>query len=225
VEIHDPAARPTQVNIFNSISEYTESKSPLALRNITKEAVTTSLFSRNPKVHGGIIASHIQNFFVDRGNGLAFLEGKSTEELTTFRQGLINIIVSDPTSRDALAPHLEMVNQIGKEKIAVQEQREKETKFQSFPEFPEAPAFEKRGLSFKPSNMAAAAARVTVAEPKPLNESERIDAMIDWAQKEAQKVGKKFPESYIPTLRDHAESRSPESFQQIVRNLLSMKRF
>ncbi|WP_316358997.1 hypothetical protein [Candidatus Neptunichlamydia sp. REUL1] len=68
--------------------------------------------------------------------------------------------------------------------------------------------------------MAAAAARVNIAEPKPLNESEHIETMIEWAQK----AGRKFPESYIPTLRDHTESRSPEAFQQIVRNLLDTKR-
>jgi len=222
VEISDPA-RPAQSNIFNSISEYKESKNPLALRNITKEAVTTSLFSSNPKVHGGIIADHIQNFFVEHGDGKTFLEGKSTEELATFRKGLVNIMAKDPSSRDALAPHLEMVNQVGQEKLTTQERNAMETKFQSFPEFPEAPAFEKRGLSFKPSSMAAAA-RVNLAEPKPLNESERVEAMIDWAQREAQKVGKEFPESYLSDLRDHAENRPPEVFQQIVRNLLDMKR-
>jgi hypothetical protein len=222
MEISNPAS-PAQTTIFNSISEYTESKNPRALRNITKEAVTTSLFSSNPKVHGDIIADHIQNFFVDQGDGQAFLKGKSTEELSIFRKGLVNIMATDPSSRDALAPHLEMVNQVGQEKLAAQEHRAKETKFQSFPEFPEAPAFEKRGLSFKPSNMAAAAARVNIAEPKPLNESERVDALIDWAQKEAKKSGQTFSESYIPILRDHAESRTPEAFQQIVRNLLSMK--
>jgi hypothetical protein len=68
------------------------------------------------------------------------------------------------------------------------------------------------------------AARVNLAEPKPLNESERIEAMIDWAQREAQKVGKEFPESFLSDLRDHAENRPPEVFQQIVRNLLDMKR-
>ncbi len=220
MDVINPSAKLAQANIFNSISAYKESKNPLALKNITKEAVTTSLFSSNPKVHGGIIAGYIQDSFVTHGDGRTFLEGKSTEELTIFRSGLVNIMAKDPSSRDVLAPHLEMVNQVGQEKLAAQEQRGKDTSFESFPDFPEAPAFEKRGLSFKPSNMAASAARVNVAEPKPLNESERVDAMIEWAQKEAQKVGKKFPESYIPILRDHAESRRPEIFQQIVRNLL-----
>jgi hypothetical protein len=223
VEITNPV-RPEQSNIFNSISEYKESKNPLALRNITKEAVTTSLFSSNPKVHGGVIADHIQNFFVEHGDGRAFLEGKSTEELTTFRSGLVKIMANDLSSRGALAPHLEMVNQIGRERVEVAEQHEKDTHFIAFPRLSEQQDFEASRLSSRPSSMAAAAARVNIAEPKPQNKSERVDALIAWAQKEAKKSGKTFPESYIPTLRDHAESRTPAAFKIIVENLLDMKR-
>ena len=224
MDVIHPSAGLAQANIFNSISDYKESKDPRALKNITKEAVTTSLFSSNPKVHGGVIANYIQDSFVTHGDGRAFLRGKSTEELETFRSGLIKIMANDLSSRDVLEPHLKMVNQIGKEKIATQEQRAKDTNFHSFPEFPEAPAFEKRGLSFNPPNMAASAARVNLAEPKPLNKSERIEAQLDWAQKEAQKVGKTFPEASLSYLEEHAESRSPEAFQQIVRNMLDIKR-
>jgi len=223
VEISDPA-RPAQTNIFNSISAYKESKNPQALKNITKEAVTTRLFSSNPKVHGGVIANYIQASFVDHGDGKAFLKGKSTEELATFRSGLVKIMVNDLSSRDALEPHLEMVNQIGKERVAVAEQHEKETDFIAFPRLSEQQDFEASSLSSRPSSMAAAAARVNIAEPKPLNQSERVDALIAWAQKEAKKSGKTFPESYIPTLRDHAESRTPAAFKIIVENLLDMKR-
>ncbi len=219
-----PSVRPAQANIFNSISAYKPSNNPLTLKTITKEAVTTSLFSKNPTVHGGTIAGQIQNFFVDNGDGRAFLKGKTTEEIETFRSGLVKIMLNDPSSKAALTPHLEMVNQVGRDRLATQEQRAKDTSFESFPEFPEAPDFVERNLSFKPSPMAASAARLNLAEPKPLNKSEQVETMIDWAQREAQKVGKEFSESSISDLREHAEDRSPEAFQQIVRNLLSMKR-
>jgi len=229
----DPA-RPAQANIFNSISAYKESSNPLALRTITKEAVTTSLFSSNPKVHGGVIAGHIQNFFVDRGNGQAFLEGKSTEELSTFRKGLIKVIVNDPTSRDALAPHLEMVNRIGQERIGVEEQRaerresppksshrsDRSGKREAKESTRHSTRSSKHSSRKQSSNMEASAARVTVAEPRPLSRGEQIDSMIVWAQKEAKKSGKTFTESDISKLRIHAKIREPEDFQLMVKNMI-----
>ena len=232
MERTDPA-RPAQANIFNSISEYKESNNPLALRTITKEAVTTSLFSRNPKVHGGIIAGQIQNFFVDRGNGQAFLEGKSTEELATFRKGLVKIIVNDPTSRDALTPHLEMVNQIGQARLALEEQpavrRESSPKSshrsnrsgkREAVESRHSSRSSKHSSRKQSSSMGASAARVTVAEPRSLSQSERVDAMIAWAQKEAHRAGHTFSESDITKLRVHAKIREPEDFQLMVKNII-----
>lgn len=213
MDVINLSTNPAQANIFDSISAYKESKNPRVLKNITREAVTTPLFSSNPKIHGGVIANYIQYSFVDHGDGHAFLEGKSTEELETFRKGLMIIMNDDPSSKAALTPHLKMVNQVGRDRLATQAQHAKDTRFESFPRMSEAHP-----------NIGFSAARVNLAEPKPLNKSERVEAMIDWAQREAQKVGKEFSESSISDLREHAETRTPEAFRQIVGNLLSMKR-
>ena len=72
----------------------------------------------------------------------------------------------------------------------------------------------------KSSNMGASAARVDVAEPRALSQSQRVDAMIVWAQKEANRAGHTFSESDITKLRVHAKIREPEDFQLMVKNMI-----
>ncbi|MCB1111004.1 MAG: hypothetical protein KDK64_08475, partial [Chlamydiia bacterium] len=207
--------KPHQDRVFNAVSNYKESQNPLALRDISKESVTTSLLSRNPQVNGREIAKHIQNLFVERGDGKGYLATKTTEELATFRSGLVKIIANDIASRDALAPHLELVNQVGQSRIAQEAARS-------------AP----RNESSHSHRSAAAAARVTVDHRTPvvassskrtLSKDEMVGKRLRWAQHEARKNGKEFSESDLQKLTVHAKVQESDSeFKKIVRNVLQI---
>ena len=93
------------------------------------------------------------------------------------------MIADDPSSRDALAPHLEMVNQIGQTRIAAEERRAERRESSPKSSHPSVRSGKREAVKVprdssrsskhssrkQSSNMGASAARVTVAETKPLS--------------------------------------------------------
>ena len=211
---YNSAAKPYQDNIFNAVTKFQQTSNPLALRKISKESVTTSLLSRNPTVNGREIAIHIQNVFVDRGNGKEYLQTKTTEELSAFRKGLVKIIANDMESKDILAPHLELVNQVGQSRIAQEA----------------AHSAPRRQTSHSHAS-AASAARVTVdqrpavasSSKRTLSKNEMVEKRLRWAQGKAKQQGKEFTASDLQKLTVHAKlQESNTEFKKIVHNILQI---
>jgi len=109
--------REPQQGIFDSVSEHHKERIPLASREISQQAITTTLLSNRTNVNGVGLANTIRSAYQDPEKARAFLSKKSIEQIKDFRSGLISLMLTFTESdRESLKPLLSIVSQAGKEK-------------------------------------------------------------------------------------------------------------
>ena len=115
--------REPQQGIFDSVSEHRKERIPLASREISQQAITTTLLSNRTNVNGVGLANTIRSAYQDPEKARAFLSKKSIEQIKDFRSGLISLMLTFTESdRESLKPLLSIVSQAGKEKQRAEDQ-------------------------------------------------------------------------------------------------------